>query len=164
MSCGAKHPEHPELACVLDTARPHPLHLVTRYADGSAQPMSWANPEYQSPHQRADQSQQAGATIKHHAAAVRQQIAQQQPLGSVRDQRKKTRLGQVASLLVNNVGTWIEGHRLETIEVGGSSGLRRVRELRDEYGWKIVNEPDPDHPGSTDRYMLVELPDEFKDG
>lgn len=164
--CNAVHPDHPELACALErTERGHPLHLALRPVVGRSQPDEyvWPDPNYRSQHEIREQGRTAKATIDTAAAAVRQEIRrnrQQVPLGLQPGQRKKTRLGQVANVLVNNVGVWIDGHRLETVEVGGSSGLRRLRELRDDYGWNIEQRPTNT---STDQYRLVELPDEFKD-
>lgn len=165
-TCATKHPEQPMLACILvRSERGHPHHLALRYIEGRSQPeqVMWPDLDYRSSQDLREQSRQASSTIARHADTLRQKILDstpQKPLGLRPGQRKKTRLGQVANLLVNNVGVWIDGHRLETVEVGGSSGLRRLRELRDDYGWNIDQRPTAT---STDQYRLVELPDEFKD-
>jgi biotin operon repressor len=43
---------------------------------------------------------------------------------------------KVATYLVERVGRWVPGYKLASLEVGGSEGLKRLRELRDE-GFKI---------------------------
>lgn len=165
-ACATKHPEIDGVSCILPRSeRGHPEHLAMRYVPGRSEPehLMWADPHYRSPQDLRDQGRHVKVVIEESAAVVRQEIRRltpQQPLGLAPGQRKKTRLGQVANMLVNNVGMWIEGHRLETVEIGGSSGLRRLRELRDDYGWNIEQRPTDN---STDQYRLVELPDEFKD-
>jgi hypothetical protein len=42
----------------------------------------------------------------------------------------------VAALLVEREPDWVPGYEIASQEVGGSEGLRRIRELRDE-GWVI---------------------------
>jgi hypothetical protein len=166
MTCATKHPDRPELSCILPrTERGHREHLAMVYVPGRSQPdsVTWPDLDYRSPEFYRQQGQEAAQRIQSGAVLVREQIrlnTPQRPLGRAAGQRKKTRLGQVANLLVNNVGVWIDGHRLATVEIGGSEGLKRLRELRDDYGWHIENRP---VPNSTDQYRLVELPDEFKD-
>lgn len=165
MACAALHPELPGVACILAASqRGHPWHVAMRYTEGRSQPeqVRWADEGYRSPQDAREQSRQAKVTIDIGADQVRAQIAAQDrahPPVLKAGQRKRTRLGQVANLLATNVGQWVDGHRLETVEIGGSSGLRRVRELRDDYGWHIIQRP---VPGSTDQYQLVELPGEFR--
>lgn len=43
---------------------------------------------------------------------------------------------RVAELFVDRQGRWVSGVEIATPEIGGSEGLRRVRELRSE-GWPI---------------------------
>lgn len=154
------------MCTISGAANAHPNHLAMVHQPDTWEPerVSWENTEYRSPQQFGEQARHAKVLIETRAREAREIIARdtpQKPLGSAAGQRKRTRLGQVANLLVNNVGIWIDGYRLETQEIGGSSGLRRVRELRDDYGWVIENRPHPTH-SSTDQYRLVELPDEFR--
>jgi hypothetical protein len=156
--CAAAHPDLPGLSCILNrTERGHPEHVAMRYTEGRSQPEQerWPNPDYRAPADLKAQGRQVRAAIEVQAAAVRSQL----PSGRPKPVLKKTRLGQVANLLVNNVGVWIDGHRLETQQIGGSSGLRRLRELRDDYGWNIIQRPTE---GSTDQYMLVEMPGDLR--
>lgn len=44
---------------------------------------------------------------------------------------KAQRRAQVLALLTARAGSWVPGPELATAEVGGSEGLRRVRELRE---------------------------------
>lgn len=74
--------------------------------------------------------------------------------------RYKTRLGKVANLLLNNIGQWIDAVRFVDEEVGGFAGTRRLRELRESYGWNIETRrhPDPNKP-NTHQHRLVEMPE-----
>lgn len=48
---------------------------------------------------------------------------------------KDQRRAQVLALLTARAGSWVPGPELATAEIGGSEGLRRVRELREpRYG------------------------------
>jgi hypothetical protein len=47
------------------------------------------------------------------------------------------RLIKVAEFLTEREGQWIPGYEIASKEVGGSEGLKRVRELRYEYKWPI---------------------------
>lgn len=60
--------------------------------------------------------------------------------------------GRVLALLRANANAWVRGSRIASPEVGGSEGLRRVRELRAK-GWYIEQRRRGD---STEReYRLV---------
>lgn len=50
--------------------------------------------------------------------------------------KRGTRMGEVWQALRTANGAWVPGHDLCTQRCGGSSGLRRLRELR-ETGWPI---------------------------
>jgi hypothetical protein len=61
--------------------------------------------------------------------------------------------GRVATLLRKQAGQWVRGSLLASAGVGGSEGLRRLRELRNRFGWRIEQRR---VPGSTEReYRFV---------
>lgn len=66
------------------------------------------------------------------------------------------RRAQVLAALQAAKGGWVPGDALHTAEVGGSEGLRRLRELAND-GWRINKRPAPGKPTSWD-YRLVEEP------
>jgi len=61
---------------------------------------------------------------------------------------------------MNNVGVWIDAVRFVDEEVGGFAGTRRLRELREEYGWNIATRrhPDPSKP-NTHQHCLLSPPE-----
>jgi hypothetical protein len=64
---------------------------------------------------------------------------------------------RVAQYLVDRLGEWVEGPELLQSSVGGSEGLRRMRELRNDLGWHI--EGPRRIPGRTARvYRLATAP------
>ena len=67
---------------------------------------------------------------------------------------KMTRKDLVLKLLMENLNTWIEGPSIASPEVGGSEGLKRVRELRDE-GHHIETKKHPDKNRDIWLYRLV---------
>jgi hypothetical protein len=52
------------------------------------------------------------------------------------DPKRDTRRWQVLVYLRARLGSWVPSHEMCTVEVGGSEGLRRLRELRTA-GWPI---------------------------
>jgi hypothetical protein len=55
-----------------------------------------------------------------------------------------SRKEQVLAMLVRRRGEWVNGTELATAEVGGSEGLKRLRELRAEgYPIELRQHPDP---------------------
>lgn len=44
---------------------------------------------------------------------------------------RPTSLERVANYMIERIEEWIPGHQLTTPQVGGSEGLRRVREMRE---------------------------------
>lgn len=69
----------------------------------------------------------------------------------------RTRKQQILDLLVNERGEWVDGSRLATEEVGGSEGLRRLRELVAE-GYPIRSRRHPDARRDIWQYRYV-MPD-----
>jgi len=55
----------------------------------------------------------------------------------------ETRRGRVLAVLQAADGGWVDGPELASPEVGGSEGLRRLRELRSA-GWNIESRRHPD--------------------
>ena len=68
----------------------------------------------------------------------------------------KTRKQQVLDYLMDRKGQWVDGTQLATAEIGGSEGLRRLRELCMEY--TIEQRMNPDRSKSGWQYRLVEDP------
>jgi len=56
---------------------------------------------------------------------------------------ERTRKQQILDALIQARGNWVDGSKLATEEVGGSEGLRRLRELRAS-GYKIEERRHPD--------------------
>lgn len=50
---------------------------------------------------------------------------------------RPTRRDKVLYYLGERMGKWVPGYELTTPEVGGSEGLRRLREARDNDNWLI---------------------------
>lgn len=65
-----------------------------------------------------------------------------------------TRRELVLQLLTANVNQWVDGPRIASPEVGGSEGLKRVRELRQE-GYDIRMRKHPDRRRDIFQYRLV---------
>lgn len=53
-----------------------------------------------------------------------------------------TRKAAVLNLL-RSAGGWVDGAAIASPDVGGSEGLRRLRELREHDGWSIERRPHP---------------------
>lgn len=70
------------------------------------------------------------------------------------NKNKITRKDAVLELLMKNINVWIDGPRIASPEVGGSEGLKRLRELREE-GHKIENRRHPNKDRDVWQYRLV---------
>lgn len=57
--------------------------------------------------------------------------------------KRGTRKALVLAVLQAAAGEWVDGAALTRPEVGGSEGLRRLRELRTAHGWPIERRPNP---------------------
>jgi hypothetical protein len=68
-----------------------------------------------------------------------------------------TRRQEVLSVLMASMGEWIDGTMLATAQVGGSEGLRRLRELAFDMGCEIDRRPHPDPARDCWQYRLVKL-------
>ena len=65
-----------------------------------------------------------------------------------------TRQEQVLQRLTEADGAWVDGTELANEQVGGSEGLKRLRELRAS-GVKIEERPHPDPERAIWQYRLV---------
>ena len=78
-----------------------------------------------------------------------------------------TRRAAVLAKLRAAEGRWVDGPELTTPEVGGSEGLRRLRELRDDYGHPIDHRRHPDKNRTGWQYrlrILAERSPNYEDG
>lgn len=66
-----------------------------------------------------------------------------------------SRKEQILRFLLKNKNEWVDGTRLTTAEVGGSEGLRRLRELRSD-GYLIEQRRHPDPGRDIWQYRLIE--------
>lgn len=66
-----------------------------------------------------------------------------------------TRKAAVLALLRGAHGEWVDGSDIATANVGGSEGLRRLRELREADGWPIERRPHPTRATSW-QYRLLD--------
>src|ERR1019366_3919227 len=67
-----------------------------------------------------------------------------------------SRKEQVLQVLVEVGGQWVDGPGLANENVGGSEGLKRLRELRDEDGYGIEARRHPDPERSIWQYRLLD--------
>jgi len=68
-----------------------------------------------------------------------------------------TRKEQVLAYLEERKGTWVNGPEIATEEIGGSEGLKRLRELRAD-GYAIFGRKHPDPDRDIWQYMFVDKP------
>jgi hypothetical protein len=152
----------------------HAEHMAQRRGeDGfSAHYAVWPNPGWVDPAQaRKDalaQAENAKEIAKNGARTMRgiqRRLARtEDPVTSheaaeayVAAQAHKTRLGKVAAHLIANVGLWIDAVDFTAPDVGGFAGTRRLRELREEYGWPVETRRKPGSAVSW-QHRLTELP------
>lgn len=64
-----------------------------------------------------------------------------------------TRKEEVLAHLTDHIGRWVDGSDLANEKVGGSEGLRRLRELQEE-GHRISTRKHPDPSRDVWQYML----------
>lgn len=65
-----------------------------------------------------------------------------------------TRKDQILLYLQGRAGEWVDGNLLATEEVGGSEGLRRLRDLRND-GYRIQQRRHPDPNRDIWQYRLL---------
>jgi hypothetical protein len=71
--------------------------------------------------------------------------------------QRDTRKFHVLRALRRRHGEWLPGHVFTQPEVGGSEGLRRLRELRAD-GWPIERRPSPKSASSWEYRLTLEGP------
>jgi hypothetical protein len=64
-----------------------------------------------------------------------------------------TRKDEVLAYLTDHIGQWVDGSDLANEKVGGSEGLRRLRELQEE-GHRVSTRKHPDQSRDVWQYML----------
>ena len=152
--CGALHPDNPTLACQEPLEPPHEWHRVF-----GLDCKEWRNEEYSLPPMAprgAQRQTELMVDIARRATPVRHAPHPNSLRGYERIEPKRgTKAASVLSVLRQARGGWVPGHVLCTPEVGGSEGLRRLRELRDQ-GWPIDSREPPSGEG-TDEYRLIEI-------
>jgi len=75
--------------------------------------------------------------------------------------RRETARRRVLDVLLKNEGRWISGNTLCLPEIGGSEGLRRLRELRKmvkKWGW-VIEKRRPLEERTTWEYRLIKQKD-----
>lgn len=75
--------------------------------------------------------------------------------------QRDTRKAAVLEYLRAASGGWVDGSDIATAEVGGSEGLRRLRELKDE-GWLIDRRPHPTSATAWQYRLLQDPPQEWQ--
>lgn len=132
--CGSPHPER-DLAC--REVGLHLEHSAKTMVDGKYRRIFWSRLDLVRPNAKS-----TGEIIE-----VIDGIQPNETTTSVQDEIDKrtepdhnSRRGQVLVYLRDRAPGWIPGFEIATQEVGGSEGLRRLRELRQE-GWLIEERP-----------------------
>ena len=164
MACDALHPEHPGLTCIATAT--HAEHVAFLGVGMDREPIDWPNPDYRPP--ASHRSSRGDAAQKLRDLGSRVPPAPVRPPDGPRpgtDSRppvvgngdpwtshvaaelieptRGTRKHAVLTLLREAQGGWVNGSEIATQEVGGSEGLRRLRELREADGWVIERRPAP---------------------
>lgn len=174
--CNEAHPKHPTVRCVTPAGSNHPEHD----APGAAGLwLSWPNEAYiavvttdaRTTRQRiggmarsvprAERTEPidqaiAEATLSR-SPIVRHDDPASAHLAAERIQPKRgTRKAAVIRFLQAANGEWVDGYAIASPDVGGSEGLRRLRELRRDDGWPIEERPHPTSATSWQYRLLVE--------
>lgn len=68
---------------------------------------------------------------------------------------EKSRKAQVLAYLQARTGEWVDGPEIANERVGGSEGLKRLRELRNDDGYTILTRRHPDPARDVWQYQLV---------
>lgn len=74
------------------------------------------------------------------------------------NQDQITRKEQILRHLQSHLGEWVDGTELATEAVGGSEGLRRLRDLRSD-GYSIQQRRHPNPARDIWQYRLIDKPD-----
>lgn len=144
-TCGADHPDRPVTCSYREASSKHEEHMGF---DGPDM-IEWANDQYQPPKSSNPKNNAVKlATIankvhERERPIVRTEDPPNAHLAAERIQPKRgSRKSLVLEALRSADGEWVDGTSLETPEVGGSQGTRRLRELRSD-GWAIEARPHP---------------------
>lgn len=142
--CGSPHPEF-GITCVADKGSNHEVHVGRQGMDT----ITWPRPEYVegsplgSPGKNRDRQIVQG--MKREAKSISRVVRTTDPesahIAAARIEPKRgTRKAAVLARLQQ--GGWVDGVEIASVEIGGSEGLRRLRELGDD-GWVIEKRPHP---------------------
>lgn len=153
--CGATQPE--QLAITCDKSAPN--HEVHSGFNRQARVMvEWPNLSYVEPVQRATRP------LKEVARGVRTIVRANDPVTAHRlaeayEPTSGTKRDRVARYLIDHLGEWIDAPTFTTEEVGGGfAATRRLRELREDYGWPIETRERPESP-NTWQHRLSSIPE-----
>lgn len=148
--CDADHPDREGVTCIAPARYPNHDHHFAMYA---GEPVEWANPDYTPPAPKG--SKEVREFVAGQMAKVANGMREVGKLASEHDPENSqiaaeritpevgTRKAQVLEALKRADGGWVDGVELETDEIGGAQGTRRLRELRQD-GWDIEARPHPE--------------------
>lgn len=143
--CGVVHDEYPEVRCVAPQGN-HQQHMARR----EGREVYWPNDDafpvqlVRDPDRLKDIAREVREAQRDERALARNDDPWSSHLAAQRIYPKlTTRWYKVLALLQERAGQWVSGTEIATPEVGGSEGLRRLRQLRKDYGWPIERRPDP---------------------
>jgi hypothetical protein len=168
--CGAIHPDHPATArfpavsCSRQVGN-HPEHTGSHIIkDGwESEWLDWPNESYvpppPGPAERRAKLHEMASRVPPEVRLARTDDpgTSHEAIKTYSRTRYRTRLGKVADYLVNHLGQWVDAVHFTDDEVGGFAGTRRLRELREDYGWDVVTRQHPDKP-NTWQHMLRTMP------
>ena len=110
---------------------PEGLH-AEHFAVVGGQPVHWPNEEWERTRRPGSLPLKDMATRVHRNIARREDPVSAHLAAAVAEPRRGSRKALVLNYLRQREGMWVNGYDLATPDVGGSEGLRRVRELRSE--------------------------------
>jgi hypothetical protein len=150
--CPARHPDT-GLQCA-DDADPHPGDHYATEGGGAV----WSNPDRVDParaRQRLAEQGQAAVGLAREGAAVMRKMARTSDSDAthkaaetyVLSGARNRVIDRVARLLEARQGDWVDATEFDRL---AKSGERRMRELRDDYGWPIEIR---DKPGAINAYQ-----------
>lgn len=171
MACGSQHPEVAGVRCAIGPDETHENHYC-RLRRGE-EPFVWPNLEFVPPPKKEDKGR-IKDEFDEAAKAVKEKDRKAGPIVGTNDPWPShvaalrvmptvgTRKALVLARLQATPGVWVSGVELATAEIGGSEGLKRLRELRGEDGWPIEERPDPSSKTAW-QYRLVDAPPPLRD-
>lgn len=154
MVCGSYHPDLNGVRCIAPSMT-HADHIAVH---GSI-PIFWVNEDFVAPGPKLKSKGAIVDFINEAAGNVpppqRRGTSARPPIVATDDPWSShvaasriepvrgTRKAAVLVALREARGGWVDGSSIATAEVGGSEGLRRLRELREADGWPIERRPSP---------------------